>query len=83
MLLWLENGGPPITLAAATAHLFSPTLIKPMKYQYVFLENHNFAYKTNEISTFSQNQSTNQRENHVFEKGLSHLLSICQIQNVT
>ena len=36
-----------------------------------------------EISTFSQNQSKNQRENHVFEKGLSHLLSICQIQNVT
>jgi hypothetical protein len=35
-LLWLENGGPPITLAAATAHLFSPTLIKPMKYQYFF-----------------------------------------------
>ena len=35
-LLWLENGGPPITLAAATAHLFSPTLIKPMKYQHFF-----------------------------------------------
>ena len=53
-----------------------------MKYQY-FLENRNFAYKTDEISTFSKNQSKNQRENHVFEKGLSHLLSICQIQNVT
>ena len=46
-------------------------------------KNHNFAHKTDEISTFSQNQSKNQRENHVFEKGLSHLLSICQIQNVT
>ena len=38
MLLWLEHGGPPITLAAATAHLFSPTLIKQMKYQHFFRE---------------------------------------------
>jgi hypothetical protein len=32
MLLWLQFGGPPINAAAATATLFSQTLIKPMKY---------------------------------------------------
>ena len=32
MLLWLQFGGPPINAAAATATLFSQTLIKHVKY---------------------------------------------------
>ena len=44
-LLWLLNGGSPKHPAAATALFFSPTLIKPMKYQHLCLQNQAFAYK--------------------------------------
>ena len=47
-LLWLLNGGSPKHRLTATA-LFSPTPIKPMKYQHFWLPKQAFAYKTNAI----------------------------------
>ena len=39
--------------------------------------------KYQHLAKIKKKTQKNQRENQVFEKGLSHLLSICQIQNVT